>query len=116
MSGGKAAGYARDVANEMVSRVDQTQQTSQPSNFFENTEKAFLIQTDKLSNWTQRLENISNATAGHQPEEAVEAGKATLEEQPSSWFDRVNKAERNMNHMVDVCENALTRLENLGLF
>jgi hypothetical protein len=90
-------------------------QPERPRNFFEQTETAYQIMTDKLCSFANRLDNMSDATGGHQPEEAVNE-KAHLAETPNSYFERVNLAERNMNSAVDKCDVALTRLENLGLF
>ncbi len=85
------------------------------SNFFENTEQGYQNSTDRLSDFASRLDNLSDRASGNVPSSDSE-NKAQLSEQPSSYFDRCNTAEKQMAVMMNRVNDALSRLENLGLF
>lgn len=85
------------------------------SNFFENTEQGYQNATDRLGDFANRIDNLSDRAAGHQPTTESE-GKAQLAEQPASYFDRCNMAEKHQALMMNRLNDSLTRLENLGLF
>lgn len=90
-------------------------QPDRPSNFFESTEGAYQRTTDRLAGFANRIDSMSDRTEGHQPETSNE-NKAALAEQPSSYYDRCNVAEKQMSIMLQRVDEAIARLENIGLF
>lgn len=100
--------------NEGTTLSARSDAPDRASNFFEKTEQSYQNITERLLDYSQRVDELSNRAAGHQPEESTD--KAQLAEQPSSYFDRCGVAEKHQAAMMNRLNEAILRLESLGLF
>lgn len=84
-----------------------------PQNFFEQTEQAYDNANDRCMSFANRIHNLSDQISGSVPQESNVKGVDA--ERASNAFDRCNMAQKKMHVTFDALDNAISRLEQIGL-
>jgi hypothetical protein len=103
MSNGTGAGLARSDAPD------------RQANFFESTEGTYQQTTDRLSGFSNRIDSMCNRMGGDNPPRDTDKVAGLSAEKPSALFDRCNIAEKQLAVMLNVLDDSISRLENIGL-
>ena len=82
--------------------------------FFDKTESNYRNMEQRTREARDRLDAVCDSIGGGQPREAAMAKGLDSDRHPAA-FDRCNQAETNMYTSMSLLEEALLRLENLGI-
>ena len=83
------------------------------SSFFDKTESNYRNVETRALEARDRIDRVCDSIGGGQPREAL--NKADSSERHPAAFDRCNHAETSMYSSINILEEAILRLENLGL-
>lgn len=87
--------------------------TARNPGFFDKTESNYRNMETRARETRERIDLFCDGIVGSQPREA-ELSKTDQDRHPAA-FDRCNAAESNMYGAMNQLEEAITRLEQLGL-
>jgi vacuolar-type H+-ATPase subunit H len=89
--------------------------SSRADSFFDKTESNYRNVNQRSFEARERIDKICDAIAGGQPREANALVKADGQDRHPAAFDRCNAAEQDMYSGLNMLEESIQRLENLGL-
>ncbi len=88
--------------------------TARDPSFFDKTENNYRNVETRARECRERIDLLCDGINGGQPREAALAQGQDQDRHPAA-FDRCNQAESKMYDSMNLLEEAITRLEQLGL-
>jgi hypothetical protein len=88
-------------------------ETAREVSFFERTEQNYHNIRTRCGEAADRIDRICDQMSGGLPREVV--GSDAPQDAPPGAFDRVNLSEKAMYDAINVLEDRINRLENIGL-